>query len=37
MIVLTSSSIPGKEIKQSFGVVRGNTVRARHLKILLQA
>ena len=31
MIVLTSSSIPGKEIKQSFGVVRGNTVRARHL------
>ena len=31
MIVTTSSSIPGKEIKQSFGVVKGNTVRARHL------
>ncbi len=31
MIVVTSSNIPGKEIKQSFGVVRGNTVRARHL------
>ncbi len=31
MIVVTSSSIPGKEIKQSFGVVRGNTIRARHL------
>lgn len=31
MIVTTSSLIPGKEIKQSFGVVRGNTVRARHV------
>jgi uncharacterized protein YbjQ (UPF0145 family) len=31
MIVSTSSSIPGKEIKQSFGVVKGNTVRARHV------
>jgi uncharacterized protein YbjQ (UPF0145 family) len=31
MIITTSSSIPGKEIKQSFGVVKGNTVRARHL------
>jgi uncharacterized protein YbjQ (UPF0145 family) len=31
MIVLTSSTLPGKEIKKSFGVVRGNTVRARHL------
>jgi len=31
MIVSTSSSIPGKEIKQSYGVVKGNTVRARHL------
>lgn len=31
MIVLTSSSIPGKEIKQSFGVVRGNTIRARNI------
>ena len=31
MIVTTSSILPGKEIKKSFGVVRGNTVRARHL------
>jgi uncharacterized protein YbjQ (UPF0145 family) len=31
MIITTSSSIPGKEIKQGFGVVKGNTVRARHL------
>ena len=31
MIVITSSSIPGKEIRKTFGVVRGNTVRARHL------
>ena len=31
MSITTSSSIPGKEIKQNFGVVKGNTVRARHL------
>lgn len=31
MIIATSSSIPGKEIKRSFGVVRGNTIRARHI------
>ncbi|MBZ0199548.1 MAG: YbjQ family protein [Ignavibacteriaceae bacterium] len=31
MIITTSSSIPGKEIKKSFGIVRGNTVRARHI------
>ncbi len=31
MIVVTSSSIPGKEIKESFGIVRGNTIRARHI------
>lgn len=31
MIIVTSSSVPDKEIKKSFGVVRGNTVRARHL------
>jgi uncharacterized protein YbjQ (UPF0145 family) len=31
MILVTSSTIPGKEITQSFGVVKGNTVRARHL------
>jgi uncharacterized protein YbjQ (UPF0145 family) len=31
MIVVSSSSVAGKQIKQSFGVVRGNTIRARHL------
>lgn len=31
MIIITSSTLPGKEIKKSFGVVKGNTVRARHL------
>jgi uncharacterized protein YbjQ (UPF0145 family) len=31
MMVVTSSTIPGKEIKKSFGVVRGNTIRARHI------
>jgi uncharacterized protein YbjQ (UPF0145 family) len=31
MIIATSSAIPGKEIKKSFGVVRGNTIRARHI------
>lgn len=31
MIVVTSDSIPGKRIVRSFGLVRGNTVRARHV------
>ncbi|MBZ0182171.1 MAG: YbjQ family protein [Melioribacteraceae bacterium] len=31
MIITTSSSIPNKTIKNSFGIVRGNTIRARHL------
>ena len=31
MTIVTSSSVPGKEIKKTFGIVRGNTVRARHL------
>jgi uncharacterized protein YbjQ (UPF0145 family) len=31
MIVATSDSIPGKTIKQTLGLVRGNTIRARHL------
>ncbi len=31
MIIVTSSNIVGKEITKTFGVVRGNTVRARHL------
>ena len=31
MIIVTSSTIAGKEIKKTFGVVRGNTIRARHI------
>ena len=31
MIVVTSDSIPGKTIKQTLGLVRGNTIRARHV------
>ena len=31
MIVVTSDSIPGKRIVRTFGLVRGNTVRARHV------
>ena len=31
MIVITSSEIVGKEITATFGMVRGTTVRARHI------
>jgi len=31
MIVVTTDEIPGYRIKEVFGLVRGNTVRARHL------
>ncbi len=31
MIVTTSSGIAGKRIVQTLGIVRGNTVRARHI------
>ncbi|MBU1097923.1 MAG: hypothetical protein CVV23_04265 [Ignavibacteriae bacterium HGW-Ignavibacteriae-2] len=31
MILTTSSFVAGKEVKKTFGVVRGNTVRARNL------
>lgn len=31
MIITTSSSIVGKRITRTFGIVRGNTVRARHI------
>jgi uncharacterized protein YbjQ (UPF0145 family) len=30
-LVVTSDSIPGKRIVEVFGLVRGNTIRARHL------
>lgn len=31
MIIVTSSTIPNKQIKKTFGIVRGNTIRARNL------
>ncbi|MBN2242349.1 MAG: YbjQ family protein [Acidobacteria bacterium] len=31
MIIYTTETIPGKRITQNFGLVRGNTIRARHL------
>lgn len=31
MIVTTTDEIPGKRIKRVLGIVRGNTIRARHL------
>lgn len=31
MIVVTSDSVPGREIVEVHGLVRGTTVRARHL------
>jgi len=31
MTVITTLDVPGKRIVRTFGLVRGNTVRARHL------
>lgn len=31
MIMVTMDFVPGKTIKKSFGLVRGNTIRARHI------
>lgn len=31
MIVVTTDSVPGREITETIGLVRGNTVRSRHL------
>ena len=31
MIIVNTPTIAGKEIKKTFGIVRGNTIRARHL------
>ena len=31
MILVTSDTVPGREIGETFGLVRGNAVRARHL------
>lgn len=31
MLVLTTDSVPGREIAQALGLVRGSTVRAKHI------
>ncbi|MFP4165005.1 MAG: YbjQ family protein [Chitinispirillaceae bacterium] len=31
MIVTTTDEVPGKNIVKTFGLVRGNTIRARHV------
>ncbi len=31
MIIVNTDTIPGKSIKSSLGLVRGNTIRARHI------
>ena len=31
MILTTSDKIPGKEIRETLGLVKGNTIRAKHI------
>lgn len=31
MIMVTTDSVPGKTVKETLGLVRGNTIRARHI------
>lgn len=31
MIIVTTETIPGKKVKKALGLVRGNTIRARHV------
>ena len=31
MLYVTTETIPGKEIKEALGIVRGSTVRARNI------
>ncbi len=31
MIVVTTESVPGKKVVEAVGLVRGNTIRARHV------
>ena len=31
MIFTTSDNIPGREIKETLGLVKGNTIRAKHI------
>ena len=32
MLVVTSPDIPGKKIVKTLGIVKGNTIRARHIR-----
>jgi len=31
MIIVTTETVPGKSVKSTLGMVRGNTIRARHI------
>jgi len=31
MIITTTSTVAGRTVKQTLGIVRGNTIRARHI------
>ena len=31
MLIVTTDNIPGREITEAIGVVRGNTIRAKHV------
>ncbi len=31
MILITTNQIPGREVKQILGLVKGNTIRAKHI------
>ena len=31
MIIITTETIPGKEVSEVLGIARGSTVRARHI------
>ena len=37
MIVVTSPAVPGREVAEVMGMVRGNTIRTRHLGHDIQA
>lgn len=37
IIIVTTPTIPGRTIKRTLGLVRGNTIRARHLGKDIQA
>ena len=31
MLIVTTETVPGREISEAIGVVRGNTIRAKHV------